>query len=94
MENIKDNILQYLTCDTTTGALQIKGNWGCGKTYFVKEELFKELLEREKPIIPVMISLFGLDSVKDIHYSLLNSYINITLDLHPRITDKIEKINL
>lgn len=47
MENIKDNILQYLTCDTTTGALQIKGNWGCGKTYFVKEELFKELLERE-----------------------------------------------
>lgn len=91
MENIKDNILQYLTCDTTTGALQIKGNWGCGKTYFVKEELFKELLEREKPIIPVMISLFGLDSVKDIHYSLLNSYINIMNDKKGNVTDDMNR---
>lgn len=91
MENIKDNILQYLNRDTTTGALQIKGNWGCGKTYFVKEELFKELLKREKPIIPVMISLFGLDSVKDIHYSLLNSYINIMNDKKENVTDDMNR---
>ena len=91
MENIKDNILQYLNRDTTTGALQIKGNWGCGKTYFVKEELFKELLELEKTIIPVMISLFGLDSVKDIHYSLLNSYINIMNDKIGNVTDDMNR---
>lgn len=91
MENIKDNILQYLNRDTTTGALQIKGNWGCGKTYFVKEELFKELLALEKPIIPVMISLFGLDSVKDIHYSLLNSYINIMIDKIGNVTDDMNR---
>ena len=42
--NIKEDILQYLNRNTTTGALQIKGNWGCGKTYFVKEELFQEFL--------------------------------------------------
>lgn len=91
MKNIINNILQYLNRDTTTGALQIKGDWGCGKTYFVKKKLFKELLEMEEPIIPVMISLFGLDSVKDIHYSFLNSYINIMNDNKGDVTDDMNR---
>lgn len=89
--NIKEDILQYLNRNTTTGALQIKGNWGCGKTYFVKEELFQEFLRKDKPIIPVMISLFGLNSVKDIHYSLLNSYINIMNDKIGNVTDDMNR---
>lgn len=89
--DIKDDILKYLNRDITTGAIQIKGTWGCGKTYFVKEVLFKELLGQERPMIPVMISLFGLDSVKDIHYCLLNSYINIMNDNIGNITDDMNR---
>lgn len=91
MEHIKDDILQYLSCDKTIGALQIKGDWGCGKTYFVKKELFKELSEIKKPLMPVMISLFGLDSVKDIHYSFLNSYINVMNDKNENVTDDMNR---
>lgn len=91
MKDIKENILQYIKSKTTTGCLQIKGDWGCGKTYFVKNVLIPELKKDEYAKVPVVLSLFGLSSVKDIHFGLLNSYINAMNDLKKSITDDMNR---
>lgn len=91
MKDIKENILQYIKSKTTTGCLQIKGDWGCGKTYFVKNVLIPELKKDEYAKVPVVLSLFGLSSVKDIHFGLLNSYINAMNDFKKSITDDMNR---
>lgn len=91
MKNIRDNILQFIKSKTVTGCLQIKGDWGSGKTYFVNNVIVPELKKDEYSKIPVILSLFGLSSVKDIHFGLLNSYINAMNDLKKSITDDMNR---
>lgn len=74
MENIVNSIKTYLKSENTEGAFQIKGDWGCGKTFFIKEILPNKLNGIDR--IQVMISLFGIGDVKEIPYRLLNAYIN------------------
>ena len=74
MENIVNSIKAYLKSENTEGAFQIKGDWGCGKTFFIKEILPNKLNGIDR--IQVMISLFGIGDVKEIPYRLLNAYIN------------------
>lgn len=74
MENIVNSIKAYFKSENPDGAFQIKGDWGCGKTFFVKEILPHKLVDTNR--IQVMISLFGIGDVKEIPYKLLNAYIN------------------
>lgn len=43
-------ILWYLDDETYNYAVMIDGEWGCGKTYFIKKSLIKEIeiFERKK----------------------------------------------
>lgn len=52
-------------------ALMINGQWGCGKTYFVKEELIKHFDNHEKKPDTLYISLYGINDVKDVSDTLL-----------------------
>lgn len=75
MEHIVEKIINYLKSANTDGAFHVKGEWGSGKTYFFKEILsdkIKEQVDRTQ----VMISLFGMESVKEIPFRLLNAYVN------------------
>lgn len=75
MEHIVENIVNYLKSVNTDGAFLVKGEWGSGKTYFFKEILpdkIKEQVDRAQ----VMISLFGMENVKEIPFKLLNAYVN------------------
>ena len=73
-EYIDDKIYNY--------AVLIDGDWGCGKTYFVKNVLKKEIdnseeVKKTDKYIPkkvVYISLYGIQTTKDISNEL---YINI-----------------
>lgn len=74
--NICNRIVTYINRTYTSYALMIDGAWGCGKTYFVKHDLMKSLVNNEvskkkmtddynaKTI--VYMSLYGIESNNEI----------------------------
>ena len=69
-------------------ALLIDGDWGCGKSYFVKnilipelekQEIQKDHKENERRCKPLLVSLYGLSSIESIqelmYSSLLEKYV-------------------
>lgn len=71
-EEITNRIEQYLDLDTNY-AIIINGDYGIGKTHYIKNQLFPKIAElkiphseNEETYIPVLISLFGAKSIEDI----------------------------
>jgi len=71
-EEITYRIEQYLELDTNY-AIIINGDYGIGKTHYIKNELFPKIaklkipnLEYDETYIPILISLFGAKSIEDI----------------------------
>ena len=69
------------------GALLFKGEWGCGKSYFINEVLLarngSEDVAREELLqcyIPIKVSLFGIESVSELHKAIKTSYIKAKYD--------------
>ena len=44
--DIRKEIESYLNCKEATGALLLTGEWGCGKSYLIKE-IAKEFSEKK-----------------------------------------------
>ena len=80
---IKSIVTDYLNNQDTDYAIMITGNWGCGKTYYCKNELFKFIenlpgKERTKnPYKPIYVSLYGLESIDNILERIISSEIPI-----------------
>ena len=71
---IIEGITNYINMNTS-GALMITGYWGCGKTYFMKNEVIPQVKEKlHKKII--IVSLFGLNHVNEIPERVLYAYCN------------------
>lgn len=90
MEHIVNSIISYLNSPNTEGAFHVKGEWGSGKTYFFKE-ILPEKLQGKVDRIQVMVSLFGLESVKDIPFRLLNAYVNKKSGLNGSISEDMNR---
>lgn len=58
-------IKHYLEKDKTGRAIMLSGDWGIGKSYYVKNEL-EPTLKDDLKIKCVVVSLYGLDTVEDI----------------------------
>lgn len=80
MEELK----KYIENDRVNYAVLIDGDWGAGKTYFIKEELIPKLNEDivengNKPSLknkkPIYISLYGVDSLDSVSAQI---YLQIT----------------
>jgi len=82
----------YLDTENTDYALLISGEWGCGKTHFLKNELFKTISDtrmnkplRNKNIVsnfePIYVSLFGIKETIEIDKRII-------LELNPRLKSK------
>ena len=69
-------ILNYLKNDITGRAIMLTGEWGTGKSYYVKESL-KPFLEGERKKCAI-VSLYGLSDVSEISKALF-------FELHPII---------
>ncbi len=90
MKEVTSIISDYLKNPETDFAFFINGQWGSGKTYFLKNKLFPEIRRIEasvnrkgEPIYfqPVYISLFGTSNVDEIYERLL-------LELNPMLKSK------
>lgn len=71
-EEITYRIEQYLELDTNY-AIIINGDYGIGKTHYIKYELFPKIAElkipqseKDEKYIPILVSLFGTKSIEDI----------------------------
>lgn len=59
----------------TAGALLITGDWGSGKTYFMKKILFPSL-EKETEIKPILVSLYGAVDKNAIAKKVFMAYLD------------------
>ena len=71
MEMLKE-IKDYCLLNKPAGALLIKGEWGCGKTYFIDHTLTDYL--KDKAYI-IRVSLFGITSIADLHQSVKRAWL-------------------
>lgn len=74
-KQIIDETIRYLSDESYNYAILIDGEWGCGKTYFVKNSLQEKINEHEKlsknPRKVKYISLYGSKSIQDIQENIV-----------------------
>ena len=66
-------LINYCNIDFPVGALLLTGEWGCGKTYLVDNNL-KESLKGTHVIIRV--SLFGISTIEELHKEIKSRWIS------------------
>ena len=75
---IKAYLLQYCNYETSLNyAVLIKGKWGSGKTYFIKN--FIE--DNKKEIKFIYVSLFGLSTIDEVNEKIFEAF-------HPILSSK------
>lgn len=90
MNKLDDIVLQYLNMKTNY-AIVITGEWGSGKTYYYENNLKKKIKQthlitnNKKKYTPILISLFGINSIDDIQ-------TQIVLNLYPILKDRKTKL--
>ncbi len=74
MQHIYDAVHNHIEMKTS-GALLVTGDWGSGKTYYLKNILFPKL-EQETGLIPVIVSLFGATDKNSIASKVFFAYLD------------------
>ena len=69
---IIEGITNYIKMNTS-GALMITGHWGCGKTYFIKNEVIPYTKKNLGKNL-IMVSLFGINNLTEIPERVLYAY--------------------
>lgn len=57
-------------------AIMVNGEWGCGKTYFVKEKWLKQLAIPEKYNI-IYVSVFGMKTIEELEKALTSNQLEL-----------------
>lgn len=69
---IIEELKEYCEQEKPIGALLLTGEWGCGKTHLIKNELNNELKDSH---ILIIVSLFGMNSVEDIKTDIKRKWL-------------------
>lgn len=98
LNNLTESILQYLRMRTDY-AILISGDWGRGKTYFVKNNLIGKIksyhpYEGFVPFKPMVISLFGVSSVNDLAEKVLLGSLSLLDSKAVKITKAFSNVIL
>lgn len=81
MEKFKKSVLDYINSNSRF-ALLIDGEWGIGKTHFIKNEIIRALEgkkseKNQEEIVPIYVSLYGvtdyIDLKKKLNFAILSS---------------------
>lgn len=73
---ITETILDYLEAENTDYGIMLEGEWGCGKTYYVKNELKQDVENKfaQKGGCKLFyVSLYGVNNEKEIYSRILQS---------------------
>ena len=79
-DTLTQGILNYFKMDST-GAFLLTGTWGCGKTYYIKNELFpaiEKMKEAACSFIPIMVSVYGIENLADLPKRIVTEYLDCT----------------
>lgn len=94
MNDIKKAIVDYISDERKTQAVLLNGEWGCGKTFFVKECLMPAL-EKLPETRVFKVSLYGISDVEMIQDMIyaewLESYIEKKTDRMGAIGHAVNK---
>lgn len=69
-----DYVINYLNM-ASTGALLFTGEWGSGKTFYIKNVLF-DRVAKEAKFTPILVSLYGEKTRADIAKKLMFAYLD------------------
>ena len=69
MEHIRQSIFAFLK-NKNLKVLAITGDWGVGKTYFWKNDIFKNIPEEDKKEYYSYVSLFNIETINDLKIKL------------------------
>lgn len=88
--NTLEELAYYCNEAEPVGALLLTGEWGCGKTYLIENELREEVKETA---VVLRISLFGIASPEDIHAAVKGAWFEqfCTLKGYDAVADKIDQ---
>lgn len=80
-----EHVLQDYISNQTNYAVLISGNWGAGKTFYIKHKLFSQIENIEKAqsgrhFQPIHVSLFGIDSIEELQKQMFLEAFPITQD--------------
>lgn len=63
----------YCKTDNPVGALLLTGEWGCGKTYLIENELPNKIKD---DCVIIRISLFGIPTIEELHKAIKKAWIH------------------
>lgn len=89
--NTLDELKYYCNEDNFVGALMLSGEWGSGKTYLVDNILKSEL---EDTHVIIRISLFGFDSIEEVHTEIKKIWFQAYCELNEPVHGMSEKVGM
>ncbi|MEL6581173.1 MAG: P-loop NTPase fold protein [Cyanobacteria bacterium J06621_12] len=84
-QQLQTAIISYVEDKEAEYAVAIAGEWGSGKTYFLKTKLIPTLKEKNKRVI--YISLYGVKSVDEIEQKVFCELINLPEGINVKKSD-------
>ena len=75
--DIIEELKYYCNEPQPVGAIMLTGEWGCGKTYLLKNELTEIMKDTH---IFIHLSLFGIESIEDIHKEVKKKWMYAMAD--------------
>lgn len=75
-EKIKEAVKVYLNEENSDYAIMLNGKWGCGKTYFVKNDLIDHIQKQDNREV-IYISLFGITTIDELYNNISLHLVNI-----------------
>ena len=89
--NTLGELKYYCNEDNFVGALMLSGEWGSGKTYLVDNILKSEL---EDTHVIIRISLFGFDSIEEVHTEIKKIWFQRYCELNEPVHGLSEKVGM
>ena len=87
--NTESEILDYITREETAGALLLTGEWGCGKTYLIKE--IAQKLNKGKKYCIAVISLFGINNTEQLKEKVKDEFLQLSLSNAGKLASQASK---
>lgn len=72
---VEEEILEYINNPETNGVLLLTGDWGCGKTYLIDNNIIKN---NKDSYYFIKCSLFGIDKIEAVDLLLKKKWALIS----------------